>query len=129
MKTCLSEVFRIKLFGTQPIARASDKTLERIINREFQSQTEVVKQKLEKIDSDSHPGKNRLSAAVLKLADGEMNALDHYIILCNADHRDVLALAEYPRCNTIGMVAMNNQNMKSIYLADWLEYQAWINRP
>ena len=55
--------------GEQPVATISEEELDFLIGREFPNDKEEVKAKLDKIISTSQIGKNRFSAAVLKLAD------------------------------------------------------------
>ncbi len=122
------EILQIRLFGTQPVAKVTDQMLERIIQRDFGSQADEVKQKLKQVISDSHSGKNRISAAILKLSNKDIKAVDHFIRLSNNDCRDVLSQAEYPKCTELGFGDMEEQSMKPIYLEDWKEYSRWLNR-
>lgn len=121
------EELKTKIWGTQPIAKVADKLLHRLIQREFPQHTDEVKTKLDKVDSDNQSGKNRISAAILKLSNKDLNLLDHYIDIANGDSRDVLSLAEYPRCSKIDFDDFDNNKMKSIYLDDWREYSKWLN--
>ena len=122
------ETLRIILFGTQPFAKVDNKTLEKIIYRDFGNRANEVKQKLRGILSDTATRKNRISAAIIKLADKDINAIDNYIEISNNDCRDVLARAEYPRCFEVGFDEMGKSKMKQIYLADWKEYSIWLNK-
>lgn len=108
------EAIRIKFFGSQPAARVTDKILERLIERDFGSKALEVKQKLQRVTSDSHNGKNRISAAILKLS--------------NKDFRDVISQAEYPRCSKLDFDKIEKRNMKAIYLDDWTEYSKWLTK-
>jgi hypothetical protein len=75
--------------------------LEWLLRREFGDHASEVKMKLLHLKSDTPGGKNRISAAILKLSNGDMDKIDHYIDLFNRDFRDVVALAEYPRYTTV----------------------------
>ncbi len=121
------EVLRIRIFGTQPAAKVTDKTLVRLIQREFGEQADNVKLKLRQITSDTHNGKNRISAAIIKLSNKDLKAIDYYIEMCKNDFRDLISQAEYPRCSKLGFNEMEEQNMKRIYLNDWIDYSNWIN--
>ena len=90
------ETLRIKVFGTQPAATVTDKILEQIIQRDFGNCANEVKQKLKQITSDTHEGKNRISAAIIKLSNKDINVIDHYIDMTKNDFRDVISRAEYP---------------------------------
>jgi uncharacterized protein YgbK (DUF1537 family) len=116
------EAIRIKWFGTQPVARITDAMLERLIKRDYSNHINEVKQKLSLVDSDTNKGRNRISAAILKLANGDLNKIDHYIEISNNDYRDVIAKAEYPRAFEFGFKSAS----KSTYLADWHEYSNWL---
>jgi len=122
------ETLRIILFGRQPFAKVDSKTLERIIRREFGDRANEVKRKLQGVASSTPNDKNRISAAILKLADKDLGAVDKFIEINNNDFRDVLARAEYPRCSDLGFGELNKKKMKQVYLADWKDYSDWLNR-
>ncbi|SRR5260221_14307568 len=122
------ETLQIILFGRQPIAKVDDKTLERIIHREFGDHASEVKQKLKVVTSDTPKGKRRISAAIIKLTDKDINAIDNFIEISNNDFRDVLARAEYPRCFDLGFDDVKENKMKQIYFADWKGYSNWLNK-
>jgi hypothetical protein len=92
------EELKIKIWGTQPVAKVTDKQLDRLVEREFSQYIDAVKNKLYKVESDTLNGKNRISAAIIKLSNKDLKLLDHYIDIANADCKDVLSQAEYPRC-------------------------------
>ncbi|MDB5126544.1 hypothetical protein [Mucilaginibacter sp.] len=121
------DALQILLFGRQPFAKVSNKTLERIIRREFGNCANDVKQKLQEISATPN-SKNRISAAILKLADNDINALDDLIKTSNNDFRDIVIKAEYPRCSNLDFVEIKRNGMKQIYFADWKEYSNWLNK-
>jgi hypothetical protein len=96
LQPAMLEILKIKLFGHEPAAKVTDKMLERIIRRDYGYRATEVKQKLQQVVSDSVNGKNRISAAILKLANKDIKAIDHFIEVSNNDYRDVLSPAEYP---------------------------------
>ena len=118
---------KIKIWGTQPVAKVTDQQLDRLIERDFSQYIDNVKIKLEAVKSDSQSGRNRISAAIIKLSDKDIKSLDHYISIANCDCRDVLSQAEYPRCSKLGFGDFDKNEMKSIYLDDWREYSKWLN--
>ena len=118
---------KIKFLGTQPVAKVTHKQLGRLIEREFPQHVDEVTTKLDKVVSDSPSGKNRISAAIIKLSNKDIKSLDHYIDIANSDCRDVLSQAEYPRCSKLGFGDFDKNEMKSIYLDDWTEYSKWLN--
>ena len=121
------EELKIKIWGTQPVANVTDTNLSRLLEREFPQHIDKVKTKLDKVYSDSPSGKNRISAAIIKLSNKDLKSLDHFIDIANGDIRDVLSQAEYPRCSKLGFGDFDNNKMKSIYLDDWREYSKWLN--
>jgi len=122
------ETLKIKYRGHQPVANISDRTLDRLIRRDYGNYYGEVKQKLESIVSISLEGKNRLLAAVLKISNGDIAKIDSYITLCNNDYRDVLSQAEYPKMSKQGFGQTSANKLKDIYLKDWLEYSKWLKR-
>ncbi len=121
------ETLKIKLFGDQPTAKVSDQMLDSIIKREFGKLADKVREKLNVIRGDSKESKNRISAAIIKLSNKNINSLEHYISVAQADPRDVLSQAEYPRCSKYSFSEMGERDMKPIYLDDWNEYSTWLN--
>ncbi len=122
------EAIRIKLFGSQPSASVTDKKLDWLIQRDYESKAPEVKQKLQRITSDTHKGKNRISAAILKLSNKDCYKIDYYVAMSNCDFRDVISQAEYPRYSKFGFADLEEQNVKRIYLEDWTEYSKWLNK-
>ena len=115
----------------QPVAEISKEILEKLIRRDFTASYEIIKQKLDLIKSDSLKGQKRLSAAVLKLSNGNLSKIDSYIEMCNSDCRDVISQAEYPSISEIGFIGMKEikpSELKEYYLKDWTEYINWINK-
>lgn len=119
---------KIKLFGNQPVAKTSNAELEFLINREFPKHTDLVKRKLTEIQSDSKNGKNRIGAAVLKLAKSDLNVIDSLVKKANEDFRDVVSQAEYPRASKYGFDEPSEKELKTDYLNDWNEYVEWKNK-
>jgi hypothetical protein len=122
------DLLKIKLFGQQPVAKISDQLLNALIERDYRSNAEIIKTKLRNINSDSHAGKNRIAADVLKLADKNLDSLDRLIEKANEDCRDIIMSAEYPRCAKIGFGELDKKQMKQIYLDDFTEYSNWLNK-
>src|SRR5262245_27963259 len=122
------EIIRIKLLGIQPVARVTDKLFEHLVQREFGNRASEVKHKLQQVRSDSQNGKNRISAAILKLSNKDFSAIDYYIKMGAQDFRDVISKAEYPRCAAFGFGKIERQDKKRVYLEDWIEYSKWLNK-
>lgn len=122
------ETLKIKLFGKQPVPKITVSILEKIIERDFKENSTEVKTKLEKVKSDSESGKKRISAAILKLANGNLKAVENYVEVANVDFRDVIFQAEYPRCSKLGFEEMENPEIRKVYSEDWKEYTEWLNK-
>lgn len=111
--------------GEQPVASISDYDLNFLISREFPNHQEEIKTKLGKVKSDSQKGKNRISASVLKLAEGNLGKIDFLISRANEDFRDIVSEAEYPRASSYDFGERNEEENQEDYLKDWDEYSTW----
>jgi hypothetical protein len=120
------EELKIKIWGHQPVPNISSRTIEKIIQRDYRNCITEVTGKLKIIRSDSLKGQNRISAAVLKLADGKIDKIDTFIEMCKTDFRDVLANAEYPLCSSYGFGEKTKKELRTIYLTDWKNYSKWL---
>ena len=120
------EILRIIVLGQEPASKVSDKKLQRLMQREFGSRAGEVNQKFQRINSDTPSGKNRFSAAILKLANRDFDRIDYYINICNDDFRDVVASAEYPLRAKLGFNKIAGWKKRKIYLSDWKEYSNWL---
>ena len=124
----MNEIELINTKLEQPVAKISDAELEKLIDREFPENSDLIKRKLTEIQSDSQNGKNRIGAAVLKLAKWDLNAIDFLIKKANDDFRDIVSQAEYPRASKYGFDEPNEKELKTDYLNDWTEYVDWKNK-
>jgi len=112
----------------QPAAKITDELLDKLIRREFPNDIDEVKRKLNTIVSDSQAGKNRFSAAVLKLANGDLTKIDALVEKCNEDFRDIVSMAEYPKCSDYGFGEIPADKTNAIYDKDWTQYSDWLNK-
>jgi len=124
----MNEIELINTKIEQPVAKISDTEFEKLIDREFPKISDLVKRKLTEIRSDSQNGKNRIGAAVLKLAKSDINKIDLLINKANEDFRDVVSQAEYPRASKFGFDERSDNELKVDYLNDWTEYSEWKNK-
>jgi hypothetical protein len=122
------ENLQIIFFGIQPSAKVSDKTLERIIYREFGKRADEVNQKLRQVKSDTSNGRNRISAAILKLANKDFDAIENFIKISNNDFRDVISQAEYPEYSNFAFNDISKDKRKELYIKDWKQYSKWLNK-
>ena len=114
---------------TQQVAKISTDHLAKLILREFPKDVELVTSKLEQVKSDSEAGQRRISAAILKLANRELNELDSLIDKANFDFRDIIAAVEYPR-NSQRMFdeRTTKEQLETEYQNDWDDYSTWLNK-
>jgi hypothetical protein len=124
----MNEIELIKIKIEQPVAKISDTELEKLIDREFPENSDLVKRKLTEIKSDSQNGQNRIGAAVLKLANSDLNEIDYLIKKANEDFRDIVSQAEYPRASKYRSQERSDNELKTDYLNDWNEYSEWKNK-
>ena len=124
----MTEIELIKIKGEQPAAKISDAELEFLIERDFPDNFDLIKEKLNQIQSDSQNGKNRIGAAVLKLANSEINKIHYLINKANGDFRDIISEAEYPRASEYGFEEPGEKELRTAYLNDWQEYVEWKNK-
>jgi hypothetical protein len=122
------QTLRIIIFGHEPSAKINNQTLERLIRREFDSREVEINQKFQQINSNIPGSKNRLSAAILKLANRDFDRIDYYINICNNDFRDVVAPAEYPGYSRVAFDEIAKWKKRQIYLSDWKEYSNWLRK-
>ena len=122
------DILKIKILGHQPIAKISDQLLDTLIERDYNTNANIVRTNLKKINSDSKAGQNRIAAGVLKLADKNFDTLNELIEKANTDGRDILMWAEYPRCAKIGFDELEQSQIKQIYIDDFNEYSNWLNK-
>jgi hypothetical protein len=116
----------------QPIPEVTESDVIRIVQRDFQTeQFDAVISILSNYGTeDWQHGVNRVRLAVLKLADGDLQALQREIDVAQKDYRDVLASAEYPEYmqKVSPSAPPTDLERERIIRADWTQYLAWLNR-
>lgn len=78
-----------------------------------------------------HLERNRVHAAVLKIANGDLAELQRQLAIADRDFRDVVGAAEYPSQMRIGFVGMERigpERLQELREFDWQEYSAWLGR-
>jgi hypothetical protein len=112
----------------QPIPDVTMADLDRIVRRDFPPGVhgQVVNILIRYGRGDG--GRNRVCAAALKLADGDIQQLEHYIDAARSDYRDVLAWAEYPAYMDCVLGPKDESEAKALVDADWEQYQDWFSR-
>lgn len=120
------EKLKILILGYQPTPNISKKNIETIIQRDYGNCIFEVKELLNLIKSDSEKGHNRIVAAVLKSAKGDVENIRKYVTIAQSDFRDVIAEAEYPLSSKYSSLSMSKRELRSLYLADWINYNKWL---
>lgn len=120
---------------TQPIPTVTRSDVVRVVQREFSP--EVVDRAMLLLDTYGtetwHRERDRVHLACLKLADGDLRALQQQISVARMDYRDVIGPAEYPEVLKLGFVGMkefNETNPTALHEKqqhDWEQYQSWLN--
>lgn len=109
--------------GHIPTVSAED--VRRVLAREFAAEDVPLVESVlaDCAERESH----RVHLAVLKLAKGDLNRLDHYARAAREDSRDVLAWAEYRAACALPSKA-SDAEMAAAEEEDWAEYQEWLGR-
>jgi hypothetical protein len=114
----------------QPVPEISEADVNRIVRRDFPfEQFDTVMSVLNEYGTeDWQRGVNRVRLAVLKLADGDMQALRREIDAAIRDYRDVVAYAEYPEYmqKVSPTTDLSEEDREIIMREDWTQYQAWL---
>jgi hypothetical protein len=116
----------------QPAASVTHDDVERIVRRDFAPND--VADALAIVagyGAESHEREtDRVRAAALKQARGDLDRLRQQVSLAKMDYRDVLAAAEYPEATRVwlAMDRMTDAERQAIYGADRRQYDAWFTR-
>jgi hypothetical protein len=81
------------------------------------------------LDEYCGPERERVQLATLKLSEGRLDRLRHYVEAAIQDYRDVLAWAEYPREISIAAsesLKMGTEEIAALRDQDRREYLAWL---
>ena len=116
----------------QPAASVTHDDIERIVRRDFEpNDVRAALALIAEYGAESHePEADRVRAAVLKQARGDLTRLRQQVNWSKMDYRDVLAAAEYPEATRVWsrMDRMSDTDRQAIYDADWRQYEAWLTR-
>lgn len=116
----------------QPIPAVTEKDVERIAIRDFgQTRLFQVMSILGECGKQSWNRSNspRVRAAILKLANGDLEQLASYTEIAIQDFRDVIAMAEYPRyAAEVVCHKVSPQFQRAVFEDDWKQYREWFKR-
>ena len=112
----------------QPIPDVTLNDVERIVRRDFpEEQFDSVMAVLNRYESKRE--RPRVQLATLKLANGDLEALQKQIRTALEDFRDVLAPAEYPESSKQGFRALLElpaEEKRRVFDSDWRQYETWL---
>jgi hypothetical protein len=114
----------------QKAARPSRSDVLRVAARDFPGdQTFEALRVLSGLGAGENEGvRDRVHAAVLKLAGGNIEQLRYLTEMAKADPRDVIGPAEYPRyLNARNLSGLSAPEQQAIVDADWAEYHTWLS--
>ena len=118
--------------STERMPQIQTSDIERIIARDFAAaEVECAAAILTGYCSDnSDSAQNRVRMAALRLAEGNIERLRHFVECANEDYRDVLAWAEYPNAmrGPAGSAPNSDERIKANQ-ADWRQYHDWLTKP
>lgn len=74
--------------------------------------------------------RERVQLAILKLSEGELGQLRHYVKAAKTDYRDVLAWAEYPEQMRADVAEpnMSPEMLRAIRERDYQQYTQWLSK-
>jgi hypothetical protein len=116
---------------SQPIPRVTRSDVERVAQRDFgeTGSADAMRALAAYGAQDWHQDPVRVHLAVLKLANGDMKSLLHYVSAACSDSRDVIAHAEYPRYFKATPPKSESWfHRMRMFGKDWAEYESWLLR-
>ena len=115
---------------SQPVPEVTESDVQRIVCRDFAPESWTkANEILSRYDlAESQSGGDRVRAAILKLAHGDVRALEVNVAIACVDFRDVIATAEYPQFARHSPSDNLSQSEKAALVeADWVQYNAWFH--
>jgi len=118
---------------SQPVPQIKPEDIDRIVRRDFpESEFDAVLDILHQYGSEKwHREGWRVKAAVLKLANGKLQALRKAMEAAKRDYRDVLLPAEYPeygRRRITSVRKLEGDERDRVINSDWDQYKAWLEK-
>jgi hypothetical protein len=116
----------------QPVPNVTRADVERIVRRDFPAgEYRAVLAVLDEYGTESWQREGaRVQLAVLKLANGDREALRRHMEVAKCDYRDVLAAAEYPGYMRDLPVSgdVPFEDKQKVIARDWAQYKEWLCR-
>jgi hypothetical protein len=116
---------------TQPAPKVSRTDVTRIVRRDFPHLPEAeVLAILDRYGrADWQRDRDRVQLAILKLADGDFEALRQHTDVACTDYRDVLTAAEYPAYSRRPSTAPSaSTDQAETFEGDWKQYRLWLKK-
>jgi hypothetical protein len=114
---------------SQPTPQVNLADVERVVRRDYpETQFDSAMTVLGGYESKRE--RSRVLLATLKLATGNLEALQRHVRTAHQDFRDVLAPAEYPeywRRRSSGLKLAGKERDR-IVGGDWEQYEAWLKK-
>lgn len=128
----IGTALRERMTVRQRIPNVSEADVERIVRRDFPKERfEAVMEMLGEYGKEGwHREGHRVRVAVLKMANGRLDALRRHLEAAKRDYRDVLVAAEYPEYwrATSGSRKLSKEEHQQVVEADWNQYESWFRR-
>ena len=128
----IAAAFRERRSVHQRIPDATEGDVQRIVRRDFaHEQFGTVMSVLDEYAKGGFRREcSRVQLAILKLANGDLEAVRRYFTAANRDYRDVLAAAEYPEYVRAGtrVRELPRKARQQIVNSDWEQYEQWLRR-
>jgi hypothetical protein len=113
----------------QKVAKVNNEDIKRIIERDFPvNETDKVINILSKYKSETEKGRNRVHAAILKIANCNAEKIEKYVEVAIVDSRDVLSMAEYPNYTKFYRNGISDKEKSQLFNDDWKQYNEWLNK-
>ena len=115
----------------QPVPEVTEADVVRVIARDFPIELRQEAFRLvEAYRSESPNGQARVRLAALKLAAGNLEALEESIVTARDDFRNVVVSAEYPEYTryVLGASVPPTACPESVIQRDWQQYVDWLGR-
>jgi hypothetical protein len=114
---------------SQPVPKVSKSDVSRVVQRDYPAPLQdTVLAILGRYPAKSRAGTSRIQLAALKLAAGDVAALQTFIKDALQDFRDVVSAAEYPAHSghPLGQ-PLTLTEKEDLFSADWAQYEKWLH--
>ena len=115
------------------VPQINEDTIKQLIIRDYPAEVtgRVFSMLAEYGTKPHHIERNRVRAAALKLANGDLLELHRQLAVANSDFRDIIGAAEYPsqmKHGFVGMERLAPEKLQELRESDWRDYSDWLAR-